>query len=96
MGLKIGFFKSEKKNDKGKSQSKRKVKNLSSKPVKLSNIILEANLDAKYDVGEQDSFIRTQYDGKPAIFGLALFIDSIGGFSSSTRSDEDKVYFTFW
>ena len=90
MGLKIGFFKSEKKNDKGKSQSKRKVKNLSSKPVKLSNIILEANLDAKYDVGEQDSFIRTQYDGKPAIFGLALFIDSIGGFSSSTRSDEDK------
>lgn len=90
MGLKIGFFKSEKKKDKGKSQSKRKVKNLSSKPVKLSNIILEANLDAKYDVGEQDSFIRTQYDGKPAIFGLALFIDSIGGFSSSTRSDEDK------
>lgn len=90
MGFKIGIFKSVKKSDKGKSQGKRKVKHLSSKPVKLSNIILEANLDAKYDVGEQDSFIRTQYDGKPAIFGLALFIDSIGGFSSSTRSDEDK------
>lgn len=90
MGFKIGIFKSAKKSDKGKSQGKRKVKHLSSKPVKLSNIILEANLDAKYDVGEQDSFIRTQYDGKPAIFGLALFIDSIGGFSSSTRSDEDK------
>lgn len=90
MGFKIGIFKSAKKSDKGKSQGKRKVRNLSSKPVQLSNIILEANLDAKYDVGEQDSFIRTQYDGKSAIFGLALFIDSIGGFSSSTRSDEDK------
>lgn len=90
MGFNVGFLKSAKKNDKGKSQSKRKVKNLSSKPVQLSNIILEANLDAKYDVGESDSFIRTQYNGQPAIFGMALFIDSIGGFSANTRGDEDK------
>lgn len=92
MGFSVGFLKS-KKSDKGKAQSnqsKRKVKKLSSKPVQLSNIILEANLDAKYDVGESDSFIRTQYDGQPAIFGMALFIDSIGGFSSNTRGDEDK------
>lgn len=91
MGFSVGFLKSKKdKGDNGKAQSKRKVKKLSSKPVQLSNIILEANLDAKYDVGESDSFIRTQYDGQPAIFGMALFIDSIGGFSSSTRGDEDK------
>lgn len=91
MGFSIGFLKSKKeKGDNGKTQSKRKVKKLSSKPVQLSNIILEANLDAKYDVGESDSFIRTQYDGQPAIFGMALFIDSIGGFSSNTRGDEDK------
>ena len=91
MGFSVGFLKSKKeKGDKGKTQSKRKVKKLSSKPVQLSNIILEANLDAKYDVGESDSFIRTQYDGQPAIFGMALFIDSIGGFSSNTRGDEDK------
>ena len=91
MGFSVGFLKSKKeKGDKGKTQSKRKVKKLSSKPVQLSNIILEANLDAKYDVGESDSFIRTQYDGQPAIFGIALFIDSIGGFSSNTRGDEDK------
>lgn len=91
MGFSVGFLKSKKdKGDNGKAQGKRKVKKLSSKPVQLSNIILEANLDAKYDVGESDSFIRTQYDGQPAIFGMALFIDSIGGFSSSTRGDEDK------
>ena len=91
MGFSVGFLKSKKdKGDNGKAQGKRKVKKLSSKPVQLSNIILEANLDAKYDVGESDSFIRTQYDGQSAIFGMALFIDSIGGFSSSTRGDEDK------
>lgn len=46
MGFSVGFLKSKKeKGDKGKTQSKRKVKKLSSKPVQLSNIILEANLD---------------------------------------------------
>lgn len=89
MGFKIGIG-GKANNEKKGSINKRKVKKLSSKPTVLSNIILEANVDAKYSIGEKDRFVKTKYEGKDAVLGIALFTDTIGGFSSKTRNDEDK------
>ena len=49
MGFKIGIG-GKANNEKKGSTNKRKVKKLSSKPTVLSNIILEANVDAKYSI----------------------------------------------